>query len=376
MQTVAVIGLSCAGLPLPHASTVVAAVALVGTGLDGAAWHLIASVRLILRGAAKASPGGSPSALLLRSKIVLTWLRNLHLLRSLRSTTGNGGLNRALQERPELLGVAVWPYIHAGWCFEQKVHAVEDHYRQVARIASRLDLSVSESLLVASFEDIRPGLRLVLDRAQWFMREGELVLNIFTLEQRLFSVAFSLGLDGERSVVRIGGLQGVRDENILDVYRELTKSLHGLRPRDFLLDALKSLCSTLGINTILAIADANRQHRHAYFGAGKSQHLEGDYDEVWSEHGGVLRESGFFEFHSQIECRSIEDIPSKKRSMYRKRYEFLESLGARIAASCADGSVSPVSNLVYRSAPHSDAGAASSPAMARSKTPAPQPDLE
>lgn len=376
MQTFVVIGMSCSVLPLPRATTIAAATALVGTGVDGTAWELITSVRLLLRGAAKASPGGSPSALLLRSKIVLTWLRNLHLLGSLRSPTGDGGLHRALQERPELLGVAVWPYIHAGWVFEQKVQAVENHYSQVDRIAPRLDLSVSESLLVASLDDIRPGLRLVLDRAQWFMREGELVLNIFTLERRLFSVAFSLGLDGERSVVRIGGLQGVRDENILDVYRELTKSLHGLRPRDFLLDALKSMCSTLGIKTILAIADANRQHRHAYFGAGKSQHLEGDYDEVWSEHGGVLRESGFFEFHSQIECRSIEDIPSKKRSMYRKRYEFLDSLGARIAASCADGSVSPGSNLVYRPAPPSDAGAASSPVMASPELPAPSPDLE
>ena len=338
--------------------------------------NLVDSFRLVLGGARKASPGNSPSALRLRSKIVLVWLRNLQRLRALRSETESPGLDRALRERPEILGVAAWPYIHADWDFEQKVNAIAEHYRQVSRIAPKLDLSIHESLLLASLEDIRPGLRLVLDRAPWFMREGELVLNIFAHDQRLFSVAFSLGLDGERSVVRIGGLQGVRDANILDVYRELTKSLHGLRPRDFLLDALKSLCSTLGIKSILAIADANRQHRHAYFGAGKLQHLEGDYDEVWSEHGGVLSESGFFEFHSQIECRSIEDIPSKKRSMYRKRYEFLESLGARIAASCTAGSVNPVSNLVYRSASPPDASPASSSVMAGSETDGPSSSAE
>ena len=338
--------------------------------------NLLDSVQFVLRGAAKACPGGSPSALFLRSKIVLVWLRNLRLLRSLRSATGSPGLARALRERPELLGVAVWPYIHAGWGFEQKVSAVADHYRQVARIAPRLDLSVFESLLVASLGDIRPGLRLVLDRAPWFMREGELVLNIFALDQRLFSVAFSLGLDGERSVVRIGGLQGVRDANILDLYRELTKSLHGLRPRDFLLDSLRLLCSTLGIKTILAIADCNRQHRSSYFGKDKILDLEGNYDEVWGEHGGVLRASGFFEFPSQIECRSMEDIASKKRSMYRKRYEFLESLGARIAASCTDGSVGHVSNLVYRSASPPDASPAGSSVMAGSETDGPSSSAE
>ena len=338
--------------------------------------NLVGAFAFVLRGAAKASPGGSPSALLRRLKIVLAWLRNLRLLRSLLCETESPGLNRALRERPELLGVAVWPYMHAGWDFDQKLSAVEDHYRQVARISPALDLSVHDSLRVASLDDIRPGLRLVLDRAPWFMREGELVLNIFAHDQRLFSLAFSLGLDGERSVVRVGGLQGVRDANILDLYRELTKSMHGLRPRDFLLDSLKSLSSALGIKTILAIADANRQHRHAYFGEGKLQNLEGDYDEVWREHGGVLGESGFFELSSQIECRSIEDIPSKKRSMYRKRYEFLESLDAAIAASCTDGSVDHISNLVYRSTPPQGAGSASSSTTAGNETDEPSSSVE
>ncbi len=288
----------------------------------------------VLQGAEKASPGYAASELFLFSKIAFVWFGDLRRLKAMRSGWPDTGLARALRERPGVLGLAVWPYIHAGWNFEQKLGAFEAHFRSIASIAPRLDLSTHETLVVASLEDIRPGLRLVLDRAAWFSREGELVLNIFLHDKRLFSLAFSVGLDAGQSVVRVGALQGVRDENILDLYRDLTKEMHGLRPRDLLLDALRMMCSVIGITKILAIADRNRQHRNVYFGQAKSQKLEGDYDAVWTEQGGVCRDSGFFEFSSKIEFRDMEDIPSKKRSMYRRRYEFLAALADQISTNC------------------------------------------
>lgn len=297
--------------------------------------ELIDLLFFIFQGAEKAIPGHAPSELLLFSKIVFVWLGDLKRLKSMRSGAPNVGLGRALRERPELLGLAVWPYIHSEWNFEQKVNAVQAHYGSVAKIAPQFDLSASESLVVADLGDIRPGLALVLDRAQWFSREGELVLNIFLHDKRLFSIAFSIGTAGEQRVVRVGALQGVRDDNILDLYRDLTKEMHGLRPRDFLVDALRMMCSSLGITKILAIADCNRQHRNAYFGQAKSRNLEGDYDMVWTEQGGVRCDSSFFEISSEVEFRDMEDIPSKKRSMYRRRYEFLTTLATQISKNCA-----------------------------------------
>ena len=288
----------------------------------------------VVLGAEKASPGYAPSELFLRSKIAFGWFADLRRLKALRTGCPDAGVARALRERPAVLGLAVWPYIHSGWNFEQRLGAFEAHFRSIRRIAPRLDLSTQESLVVASLEDIRPGLRLVLDRAAWFSREGELVLNIFLHDKRLFSLACSVGLDAEQYVVRVGAVQGVKDENILALYRDLTKEMHGLRPRDLLLDALRMMCSSIGITKILGIADCNRQHRNVYYGQAKSQNLEGDYDTVWTEQGGVRRDSGFFEISSKIEFRDMEDIPSKKRSMYRRRYEFLTALADQISTNC------------------------------------------
>ena len=296
--------------------------------------ELIDLLYFVLQGAEMASPGYAPSELFLFSKIAFVWLGNLRRLKAMLSGLPDTGVARALRERPEMLGLAVWPYIHSGWNFEQKLGAFEAHFRSIGRIAPRLDLSTQESLVIASLEDIRPGLRLVLDRAAWFSREGGLVLNIFLHDKRLFSLAFSVGLDAGQSVVRVGALQGVRDENILDLYRDLTKEMHGLRPRDLLFDALRMIGSAIGITTILAIADCNRLHRNVYFGQSEVQKLKGDYDIIWTERGGARRDSGFFEFSSKIEFRDMKDIPSKKRSMYRRRYQFLTALAGQIATNC------------------------------------------
>ena len=40
-----------------------------------------------------------------------------------------------------------------------------------------LDIGLSDSMVVAGLSDVSPGLRLVVDRAPWFVREGGLVLN-------------------------------------------------------------------------------------------------------------------------------------------------------------------------------------------------------
>jgi uncharacterized protein VirK/YbjX len=296
--------------------------------------ELVELLLFVLQGAGQASPGHAPSELFLFSKISLVWLGKLRRLRAMRTGPPDAGLSRAIRETPKMLGLAVWPYIHSGWDFDQKIDAVEAHYRSLPRIAPRLDLSIHETMVVASLEDIRPGLKLVLDRAKWFSREGELVLNLFLHDKRLFSIAFSIGTDGGQTVVRVGALQGVRDNDILDLYRDLTKEMHGLRPRDLMVESLRMVCSALGITKILAIADCNRQHRNAYFGQAKAENLEGDYDAVWTEQGGIRSDSGFFELSSEVEFRDMEDIPSKKRSMYRRRYEFLTALAAQISTSC------------------------------------------
>ena len=298
----------------------------------------LSMVIFTLRGAIAACPDRVSLAFLRRSKITFRWLREIELLREWRLLAENQALGKGTRQHPLAMGVAVWPYIHAQWGFKKRVEKIQEHYRQVDVIAPQLAIAFDGSLLLAKLDDIRPGLKLVIDRASWFVREGELVLNIFLQDQRLFSIAFSLDLDNGRKIARIGGIQGVHGDKIVDLYRDLTKELFGLRPRDFLLDSLKLLCKSFGIDLVLAIADGNRQHRSSYFRQDKAEKLGGNYDEVWSEHDGILNTAGFFEISTDLGFRLAADIPARKRGLYRRRYEFLTQLELKIKETLAKSS--------------------------------------
>jgi uncharacterized protein VirK/YbjX len=127
--------------------------------------------------------------------------------------------------------------------------------------------------------------------------------------------------------MRIGGIQGRNTDDALDIYRNLTKSLHGMRPRDFLIYALQILARATNVRHIYAVTDAQRHHRHAYF---PKKTLEGDYDKIWEDRSAIRVSDHFYELPLITERRDIDEIKSKKKSLYRKRYEFLDWLEAEL----------------------------------------------
>ncbi len=276
--------------------------------------------------------GLSPRALKHRLGFVREAARVRSALAPLRAPAPGSALQRALAERPELLGAVVWPYVCAGWDAEARLRHLAAHFQAVGR-AAVLQVPAGGAVELLDLSDVSPGLRVVLDQPKWFMREGPLVLNLFEGELRLYSLAFSLA--GTPPVAYVGALQGVATEGVLERYRELTKALHGLRPRDVLIELFRMLSRALGVTRILAVADAARVHRSAYFGGAKAAQLQVDYDAIWADRGGVPHDPQFFTLPLHAPAKSLDEVPSKKRAMYRRRHELLAALEQRLAAACA-----------------------------------------
>ena len=59
----------------------------------------------------------------------------------------------------------------------------------------------------------------------------------------------------------------------------------------------------------------------------QSSHYVVDYDAIFAESGGQLKD--YWELPLEID-RNLDDVPSKKRSMYRKRYAMLDDLAKLI----------------------------------------------
>ncbi len=241
----------------------------------------------------------------------------------------------------DCIGVVQWPYISRCWEAPQRLEVVASHFEVVAgQFPALLLLERTASQVVCELSNYSPGCRLVLDRPIWFKREGELVLNLFRNDLRVASLAFTLCRSQGELCLFIGAVQGIHkgvdSATSLAIYRDLTKDFEGLRPRSLLLEALKCLARTLRVVHLYAVRDACRHHRHAYFGHDKGEDLVANYDAIWQEHGAIASErADFFALPMAPVQRANEDIPSKKRAMYRRRQVLLEDVFARLQAALA-----------------------------------------
>jgi uncharacterized protein len=101
-----------------------------------------------------------------------------------------------------------------------------------------------------------------------------------------------------------------------------------MRPRDFLVDAFRSFVAILGVVQIFAVSDTGRHHHHSYFRGKVPDSLS--YNEIWRERGGTPFDPDFFELPVPPLRRKLDEIASKKRSMYRKRYEMLDDVESKL----------------------------------------------
>jgi uncharacterized protein VirK/YbjX len=236
----------------------------------------------------------------------------------------------------DCVGVVHWPYISKSWSAKNKLSVLASHYEVVTKSCPQLLLlGRSDSLLLSDLSEFTVGCSLVLDRPFWFMREGELVLNLFQGELRIASIAFTLCRTDTELCIFIGAVQGihkgVESELSLSIYRDLTKDFEGLRPRSFLIEVIKYIAINIGVEKIYAVGDGYRHHRHPYFGAHKALELAANYDVIWLEHGATPSErEDFFEIPMILSRKPLDSIASKKRAMYRRRYELLDDTFKKI----------------------------------------------
>jgi uncharacterized protein VirK/YbjX len=293
----------------------------------------------MLLAVARAHPGMGLQALRNRAVLLLQLARARPWLSRWMEQGPHALLRQHIERHPRLLGFVVWPYIHSAWPMEGRLAALSEHLRLVDQLFPGLALGEGEHRQLLSLDDLTPGLRLELDRARWFEREGGLVFNLCLHDHRLMSVPFSLARADGALIAYVGGIQGSHRPDAMGVYRRLTKRLHGLRPRDFALKMFQLFAGSLGVARILCVADECRHHRHAYFGGAVDSSLFLDYDQVWREHGGRPLSSGFFQLGVTPAAKPMEQVPSRKRAMYRRRHRMMDELARAMDSGMPPGSV-------------------------------------
>jgi uncharacterized protein VirK/YbjX len=248
------------------------------------------------------------------------------LIRPMLETPRERPLGRLLEHRPETVGAIIWPYQCGDWDVQVRLDRIRDHYAVIEEIGGGIDFSVDGKLSLLDLSEISEGLHVVVDQPKWLLREGQLAINLFIHDLRIYSLVFSLFHQNGEIAAFVGGIQGSDVEGALDTYREITRAAHGMRPRDLLIETLRMLCVELGVSKIFATTDGNRVHRHRYFGSGWQHKISANYDEIWADRGGVRVNSLYYELDVVAPAKDVNTIPAKKRGMYRHRFEMLGRL--------------------------------------------------
>lgn len=246
-------------------------------------------------------------------------------------------LRHFLETRPQIEGMVLTPFVSARWTPGERFAALETHCRIAERLGDPFDVRDDDEREIIAFTGLAPLTRATLVTRWWRMREGMLTLTLADEANSIYSLSFTLSEESGRLIALIGGMQGTDSPTANELYRQLTKSAHGMRPRDLLIDVFRMVCAAIGVTRIGAISDAAR-HQQSRYSLGRLEGVDPvdmRYDQVWGDRGGVLRDDGFYDLPVTPTRRAPEDVPPNKRALYRRRYEMLDIIEADVRARFA-----------------------------------------
>lgn len=147
--------------------------------------------------------------------------------------------------------------------------------------------------------------------------EGFFAIHLQKGDEGLYDASFALL---ENKQLLIASTQGSSLDNAPEEIKLATKQLHGIRPAFLLVHIFKMLCEIKQFQ-LLGIP---KKHQAKYRFNDFSRLLF-DYDAFWADNGGEFKQNYWY-IPNTIEQKTMEEIPSKKRSMYKKRYEMLDNI--------------------------------------------------
>ena len=158
-------------------------------------------------------------------------------------------------------------------------------------------------------------------------KEGEATL-VFCDSQNtaLAEMTFTLCQFEGKSTLFIGGLQGAKAHVPHELIQGATKACHGLFPKRLLVEAAMTLGAAFPVEQIVAVSNDTHIYRSWRYRKKKEGKLLADYDSFWLSIGGEKQDNGNFMLPLVMPRKPMEEIASKKRSEYRRRYALLDSL--------------------------------------------------
>lgn len=124
-------------------------------------------------------------------------------------------------------------------------------------------------------------------------------------------------------------MQGPNVENAKDLVKKVTRRCHSYRTKNFILHVTQEVAKVLGMKHIYAVTNygyyANTHMR-------MEKKLKTSFSDFWEESGGhPCEDKRFYELPMTEARKTMEEIPTRKRNYYRKRYALLDEVDVSVA---------------------------------------------
>ena len=220
-----------------------------------------------------------------------------------------------LNEHADYSYPLVYRFLDKRFNSKQRFQAICDNLLFLPEKLTALSVLIYKTPL--SFGEVIPDFEMTLSMTTHQPMEGYWVLELWHKPRNELVYLLTFAKLDEALLISV--VQGPNFEGSKEMVKQLTKMCHGLRPAYLMVEMMKALTKALGFKTLLGIPQ-KYQNKSRFI---QSSHYVVDYDAIFAESGGQLKD--YWELPLEID-RNLDDVPSKKRSMYRKRYAMLDDL--------------------------------------------------
>ena len=250
--------------------------------------------------------------------------------RWLRYVYAHPQLLNQVQHFPKLLTKIYRPYVSKKFNCQARVDHLIAHYELIDQLhlSSLIGQAMTNELVLANLQDkAHQPLTVVLGAVQHGHREGEIEFQLKWQALTVFSMTCSLMATSSGIALKIAKVQGSSDAQAREVIKRCTKACFGARPQTVLLQVAQAFGEVAGCQEIVLIGNQNRVSLNPM----RRRKITSNYDAIWLEHGALPIQSGDFSLPSKTQRDlDLSQVPSQKRSQYRKRFDLFEALERQV----------------------------------------------
>lgn len=223
-------------------------------------------------------------------------------------------------------------FFYSGSTIDERTELIFSHFKFLEdKLTPQniIDIYSEKSILLYTKDFEQNKLDFVLRFFPGLRKEGLLSLCLKLNDTDLYQMIFWLGVDDKNTPsLFIGAMQGPNGDNAKDTVKIATKLCHGYRTKNLSVFFTQVFARAMEIQKIYAVTNlgyyANNHIR-------LDRKLKTSFSDFWKEAGGSPTDDlRFYELPLTETRKSYEEIPTRKRAVYRRRFEFLDEVTQNI----------------------------------------------